>query len=139
MGRSSVFVFFSAFAIAIAATMGACGPDEEEQLPATRANVQAEVFNKSCNNFQGCHRGASPAGQLDLSDPTTAADLMRPSVGNPARMLIVPGDVAASHLIDKLRNRNIPMGETLMPPGQPLEEARLSLVERWVAAGAPND
>jgi hypothetical protein len=127
--RRVLLLVFSVIAFA------ACGGEDE--LPATRANVQAEVLNKSCNNFQGCHRGASPAGQLDLSDPIVVSELMRPSVGKPDRQLIVPGDTANSYLIDKLRNRNI-VGD-FMPPTQPLEEDRLSLVERWVAAGAPSD
>ena len=125
----------SLFVLAIAAAATACGGEDE--LPATRANVQAEVFNKSCNNFSGCHNGASPAGQLDLMDPVMTAELMKPSAANPMRMLVVPGKPEESFLIDKLRNRNV--GGAFMPPGQPLDEPRLSLVERWVAAGAPND
>jgi hypothetical protein len=121
----------------VALVFAACGDDE---LPATRANVQSKVLNVSCNNFTTCHNsGASPAGQLDLSDPIVVAELMRPSIADPNRMILVPGNPEASFLIDKLRNRNVPAPGTSMPPGQPLDEERLSLVERWVAAGAPNE
>lgn len=118
--------------------ISACGPDEEEQLPATYTNVKAQVFAKSCNNFQGCHRGASPAGQLDLTDPAVM-DLMRASIADPARQLIVAGDPSKSFLMDKMLDRNVPAPGTEMPPGALIEADRIALVERWIAAGAPND
>ncbi len=117
--------------------LAACGPEEEE-LPATYTNVKAQVFAKSCNNFQGCHRGASPAGALDLTDPA-AMDLMRPSIADPARMLIVAGDPGSSFMMDKMLDRNVPAPGTEMPPGALIEADRIALVERWIAAGAMND
>jgi hypothetical protein len=129
MARLAVLTFALVF-------FAACG---EPETPPTLTNVQTKVFNLSCNNFSGCHNGASPAGQLSLEDRVELSKLTMASVADPMRKIIVPGDPASSFMMDKLRNRNVPPPGTSMPPGLPIEEDRIDLVERWIAAGAPND
>jgi hypothetical protein len=74
-----------------------------------------------------CHSAAEGAGKLDLTRRASA--LAGGESGSPA---IVPGDPAASHLIERLR-----AGE--MPPegkGRPLAAAEVARLEAWIASGA---
>lgn len=115
----------------------ACGGDEAPapmMLEPTLTNVETEVFQKSCSNFQGCHRGVSPAGGLNL-EGRTYDRLFRDGQGNPNRKLVVPTNPEASYIMDRLLAR----GATVMPPGSPLEASRIELVRAWIAAGAMND
>ena len=61
-----------------------------------------------------------------------------PSIQVPVLDRVDPGNVAASYLVDKLRDTHIGrggMGER-MPPGNPWSEDDIATVERWIAGGA---
>jgi hypothetical protein len=121
--------------VLIAGALIGCGSDPEP-TPATFQNVQTKVLNLSCNNFQGCHRGASPAGQLSLESPAYDK-LFKMAVADPSKTIVVAGKPEDSYIIDKMRNRNV--NGAFMPPTGMIEEDRIELVERWIAAGAKND
>src|SRR5688572_1601085 len=93
----------------------ACGGD-----PPTFRTVQTEVLDKSCNAFNTCHKGASPAGELGLEDPAYDV-LFKEAISAPGRKLVVAGDPDGSFLMDKLLDRNVPAPGTEMPPGAMIE------------------
>ena len=62
----------------------------------------------------------------------------QPSVGVPAKKLVVPGDPDASYLYEKLSKAAPELGDQ-MPPGAPLEADRLEQIRAWIAAGAKDD
>ena len=59
-----------------------------------------------------------------------------PSADKEGAVLVVPGDVSGSYLMDKLNDAPGIEG-TLMPPGQPLDASRIRVIEAWIEAGAP--
>ena len=107
----------------------ACG------APATIKTVQSEVFDKSCA-FSSCHKGASPAGGLNLENVTAAKLANVKATGAPSLTLVVPGKPDESYLIEKL-TRAAPAAGVQMPQnGDALTAERLALVRDWIAAGA---
>lgn len=96
--------------------------------------------------FQACHGDAQPQENLVVTTPAQAHMNMVDvaSVQDPDRVLVAPGSPAQSYLVAKLRGEDITETSTSGAPGQqmpigapPLCEARILLVEDWVAAGAP--
>lgn len=124
--------------VLILAFVAGCGdPDAEPEVPATLQEIEAEVFAKSCA-FSTCHKGASPAGGIALDGPTYDVLVGKESVGAPGRILVVPGDPAASYVYEKLTQEK-PANGTQMPPTAPLGAARLEMIKSWIEAGAKND
>lgn len=122
--------------------LAACG-GEEPSGPPTFTQVQAQVFQPSCT-FAGCHGGAGPAEGLVLESGSHGNIVNVASVQVPEKMLVVPNDEAASYLMDKLLDRDLPKGpngDWLPMPitGYPLDDARIEMVRAWINAGAPND
>lgn len=135
-------------ALALCGFVSACGGDEDPDpmvLEPTLTNVENRVFALSCSNFSGCHSGANPPKGLDLTGETHAKIVDVDSVEKPGTKLVAPGDPDASFLMDKILGKNLPEGPaseqrwTRMPPTGALEEERIDLVRRWIAAGAKND
>lgn len=112
----------------------ACGGEDPGKL----SEIEADIFKPSCV-FAACHMGASAAGGLSLEGSTFVALVNAAAVEAPDKMRVVPSDLAASYLMNKLENRDIVMGTQDMPPGQPLSEARLERIRSWIEAGAAND
>ncbi len=107
--------------------------------PATLAGIQEDVFDIHC---AGCHGGASPSSDLDLSAGNSYTQLVGryAAMGADGQQLIVPGDAVNSFLIDKLRGENLGAGNEKgrrMPLfGDPLDEATVQRIERWINTGA---
>ena len=79
------------------------------------------VFKQNCNI---CHSGAMPQGELDLSSVQGALK------GGKSGKVIVPGSSGQSLLLEKIVSGT-------MPPGKiKLEEKDVSLIRRWIDAGA---
>lgn len=78
----------------------------------------------------GCHQGGKAKGGLRLDQQ--AAALEGGKSDGPA---IVPGDAGESPLIHRI----VPeAGDDIMPPkGDPLTEAEIALLSRWIEEGAP--
>ncbi len=73
----------------------------------------------------GCHSGAKPAHQLDLS---SYAKLMK---GDKEGKVVIAGNPAKSRFAMVLHGK--PM---MMPPGGALDKAKVAAVEAWIKAGA---
>jgi hypothetical protein len=89
-----------------------------------------------------CHgRASAPAGGLDLRAGVAYGALVgkkstAPSCNN--RTFVVPNDVAASYLVDKLRGTPGICGSP-MPKSGGLAPSQLAAVEAWICNGAAND
>ncbi len=108
---------------------------------ATFATVQRLVFARSCATFS-CH-GAAAAGGLTLADDAAYANLVGVSPANDAAraeglLRVAPGDPSRSFLLRKLAGPLTDAEGAAMPRvGTSLPAARIDLVRRWIAAGAP--
>ena len=111
--------------------------------PATFATLERQVFAVSCASVS-CH-GAAASGGLTLATGSAYANLVGVPATNPAAhaaglLRVVPGDPGASFLLDKLTGMlTVDEGDPMPRVGGPLPAARLDLVRRWIAAGAPAD
>lgn len=108
--------------------LSACGP------AGTLSKVESDVFVKSCAQTS-CHKGASPAGNLNL-EGKTHAKLVGIASTIQGEQLVVPGKPEASLLMKRLEPV---MPYSVMPPGEALEAERLELIRSWIAAGAKDD
>lgn len=107
----------------------------DEPMPApTLTELRAELFQPGCS-FSTCHGGRSGAAGLNLVTNTWEALVNAEANDAPGRVLVVPGDVDASYLYEKLASDSPEVGER-MPPGSALDERRLDMVRRWIEAGA---
>jgi hypothetical protein len=113
------------------------GGDSGADLEPTLANVQAEVFEKSCG-FSSCHSG-SGAGGLSFDEEVSYGELVDvPSTGAPGEILVVPGDADASYLVWKLEEREGITGDP-MPQSAPLPDDKIQLIIDWINAGAKKE
>jgi hypothetical protein len=113
--------------------------------PARFAQVEQHVIKISCALSASCH-GATPGqGKLDLSGNIYDALVNVPSTEVPGKMRVVPGDPDSSYVMDKLLNRNLPVGPdptspwTFMPTTGMIEPERIEQVRSWIADGAKNN
>lgn len=118
--------------IALVSAVGCSGTDpvtSNGTCTGDLASIRTEIFAKPCVEA-GCHGGAQPAAQLDL----TRADLETALVNAPAVLcngtLVVPGDPANSLLFQKL---NTPECGAKMPITGALSDAQILCVYQWIA------
>jgi len=110
--------------------------------PATFATIQRKIFAVSCATAS-CHGGG--AGGLTLSNDVAYANLVGVEATNPVAraaglLRVAPGDPGRSFLLDKLTGTLVDGEGAPMPRvGTALPAARVDLVRRWIAAGAPAD
>jgi hypothetical protein len=103
-------------------------------VPGAFASIEAEILVPKCSRA-GCHAGARPAGELDLSRGNAYGGLVGVAAARrPERLLVTPGNAEGSYLLDRL----VPGGDTpLMPVGAPpLSEAELERLRDWIQGGA---
>jgi hypothetical protein len=80
-------------------------------------------------NCIGCHKPGKAKGGLDL---TAHAPLMKGGKNGP---VVKPGDVKGSSLVDEICGE-----EPEMPKdGEPLTEAEVGIISRWISQGAKED
>jgi hypothetical protein len=103
--------------------------------PGSLDDLHARVIEKRCSGQPGlCHNGQF---EPNLSTPGLAYAYLvnRPSIEKPNLLRVQPGDASRSLFIDKIRGRN--GVSTRMPLGaEPLEEADVIELERWIDQGA---
>ena len=124
--------------LVLSVLFAACGGDEG---PTPQWSVlQAEVFKPSCA-FASCHGGDAPEQGLHLGNITRAMLVERPSQQAQGRMLVVPGDPAASYLLEKLAKPQPQVGNQMPPRGAggALPSKQVDAVRQWIANGAPGD
>ena len=89
----------------------------------------APIFRSNCN---GCHQPAAAKGEYVM---TSFEQLL--AAGESGEPAIVPGDPGASYLIDQITAVD---GHAEMPKdGDPLSEAEVELIAKWIEQGAEND
>jgi hypothetical protein len=113
-------------ALALALLVAACGGDDDR--PATLSYILPAILEPSCATAR-CHAGEdAPTGlRFDEMDP----EALRRELED--RTLVFTGQPAGSPLLNWLRgSRDVP---TRMPPDQPLADADIALIERWIAEG----
>ena len=102
------------------------------------AQAVQPFFNSSCIN-NGCHGGVKPKEGLDLQDGKSHTGLVGvASKQCSQRLLVAPGDPAASYLVDKLTGSNLCAG-TIMPKAGGVPPAQVEAISNWICAGAPNN
>lgn len=84
------------------------------------------LFKRSCT---GCHHPGKLKGQLDLTSYASFRKGGKHGAG------FVPGKPAESRVVEEIAGEDPSMPEE----GDPLSKAEVALVERWIAAGAPDD
>lgn len=116
------------FAATLLITVAACGTETDER-PASWSYVAAAIIEPNCSTA-GCHSRLSRVAGLELDNRDSAYTFL---VGDPARGdFVVPGQPDVSQLVKLLRGDEI----RRMPPDQPLPEADIQLIERWILDGA---
>lgn len=117
-------------------------PTPAPELTASFASIQALVFDSQCS---GCHSGDTPAGELNLTEGSSYAQLIgQAATLDPQGMLLVdPGNSAGSFLIAKLRDIDLGSPETdgyrgeRMPlMGARLDDSVIDTIARWIDSGA---
>jgi hypothetical protein len=100
------------------------------------------IFTASCG-LNGCHAGAHPQQGLNLS---TVSGAYAALVNQPATecgsgaLLVKPGSVADSYVVDKLLGTNMCSGAQMPGGGNAaLPQAKIDTIEAWIANGAPNN
>jgi len=136
VGRSGLrAIFFTAFA---AGTLAAgCGQDQTVactgRQPSLRADVAPVAFQRCAG--ENCHGYAAPQAAYDqLVNAPAALDRCG------ARLLVDPGNVGGSYLINKLTGNGMCPSTQRMPAiGDPLTAAQIQTVADWICSGAPNN
>ncbi len=120
-------------------------PDPDCALTPSLSALASGYFATGCA-FPGCH-GSSPAGGLDLRPDGLHARLVGVSAfdsdaARRGKKLVVPGDPAASFLLQKVDGTHGVDEGDLMPLGAdgPVSPGcRVFMLRAWIAAGAAND
>lgn len=97
------------------------------------------ILTASCAGA-GCHKGVNPQAGLDLSAGKSYASMVdvEASQCKDGRKRVLPGDPAASYLVDKMMGVDLCFG-TGMPKLGSLPTAELETVANWICAGAQNN
>lgn len=125
-------IWLPALALAACATLAACGTDDDRR-PRTVEYVTQAILAPSCGNAQ-CHSQFRQAAEVVLDTVKNAQPHL---VGRVGTITLDPqgeftGDPEDSKLIDVL-TRTIDR----MPYDQPLPDADIDLIRRWIEIGAP--
>ncbi|NOY26748.1 MAG: hypothetical protein GXP62_12820 [Oligoflexia bacterium] len=95
-------------------------------------NVQAIIATQCLS----CHSTASNLGGLDLEASPWDAMVGVSSANYAGRTLVVPGDSAASFLVDKLEGTQAADEGTVMPPTAALSSVQTGEFVAWIDASA---
>jgi len=125
----------SALALALGGELVGCGSSNDDR-PANWSYISAAIIQPNCATAN-CHSALSARSGVQLD--TIAAGfkaLVQPSrPGFFVAPFVVPGDSANSALHHLLRGE----GTRRMPPDTVLPNDDLTLIDRWIDAGALND
>lgn len=122
-----------AVAVALFATSSVSRSFADDAAVETRkVSYAREIEPLFRSNCQGCHQPAIPHGEYVMTD--FAKMLIGGETGDVA---IVPSKPEASHLLKQIEKVD---GKAAMPKkAEPLSDADIELVKRWIAEGAVDD
>lgn len=132
--------FLLGLALVLAGCGGSAGP--EGDLEPTLNNIQQYVLTPACAT-SGCHDAIDKGGELDLSGAQVSYDSM---VNVPSRnvvakasgwIMVIPGDPTRSFLMRKMVSPGLGEGDPMPSTAQELHPYYISLIETWIANGAP--
>ncbi len=123
--------------IGIAAAGGvASGGGGDPQSVSFEADVQP-IFDENCVT---CHQSSGAPQGLVLEDGKSWHSLLHGRSAESKLALVAPGRPDESYLFHKLAGTQTRTGSgAQMPPGDPLAPDKVAIVQRWIAAGAPNN
>jgi hypothetical protein len=129
----------SIWMVAALALMAGCGPTPSQPQPATYDVVATRVFS-NCTT-RSCHSEIGRKGNLILTPDQAYGMLVDQPAANSAaagrgKKRVVPGDPAASFLMQKLTSPAPDEGSRMPLSGEPLSSEDLDLLRRWIADGA---
>jgi hypothetical protein len=140
MRSEAVVLLTAVLAIAGCADQGKT-PTEPAGPPdssATFFEVERRVLTPRCA-LPGCHAAPTPQTGLDLDFDVAYANLVGVSCRqDPPVLRVEPGNPARSYLVWKITGR-APIGVRMPLNAPPLSEQDITLIEHWIARGAPND
>lgn len=114
---------------AVATLLAACGSETDDR-PVTWSYISAAIITPNCATAS-CHSRHTATGGLQLEGASESYVILTGYGGN----YVFPGYPERSKLVYLLRGKDT----WRMPPDQPLPEADIELIERWILAGAKND
>ena len=129
--------------LVVASALGAAGAGCEtvDDRPATWSYLHPAVLEPACATA-GCHSQQAARAGVDLSTRTGAYTVLTgricgapPRPGDPPGNFVFAGAPEHSKLLYLLRGEDV----RVMPPEQPLPDAEIALVERWILDGAACD
>ena len=98
-------------------------------------SIQTEIFTKTCTIGSSCHSSYGLAGDMDLSEGNSYANLVNVEADEVEDMVrVVPGDAEASALYQLLLGP-IPDARQ-MPPGSELSQGKINAIRQWIDDGA---
>ena len=125
-----------------------CGQECIPEIPPTLGWIHLRILSRSCALSASCHTGAAPKEGFDMSTVESTLEAVgRASAQMPTRSIIEAGKPEDSYILNKLRGMGIAdksstgVAATQMPPppSVPLCDAKIALIEEWIANGAQND
>ena len=125
----------------------ACSSGSKTSTPATSTPSSGVSYSRDIqpifNNYcVVCHQGAGQAG-LELEPNASYSKLVGvPSTESSTQLRVKAGAPDQSYLLAKLNGTQVQAGGSgaQMPFGAaPLSQAQISLIQQWIAAGAPNN
>ena len=118
---------------------GGMSCDNLGALPMAPVEYPSQIHTLWTARCNGCHNGGSSAnGGLDLTGDSWAQLVNAASKQVPGKKLVVPGDLAASYLHEKI-NCGVPQSDERMSPMDPMPLAEQRLVAAWITQGARRD
>ncbi len=140
MGRR---LFFTLVLVLLAGAMSGCERHGPVEVPVPTipsfSTIQESVFNLNCA-LSGCHLGSSAPLGLDLSEGKAYNNLVNvPSGELPQLRRVAPGKPDSSYLVWKIEGRPGIQGQRMPRGRDPLPQEAISLIRRWIDAGAPQN
>ena len=94
------------------------------------------IFNRNCA-LSGCHATDSASGGMILDAGQSYANLVNVASSEVAPdKRVVPGNSAASYIIEKLTHTAPRSGDRMPLGGDPLPDDQLNLIKTWIDEGA---
>lgn len=102
------------------------------------ANQVQPIFTSTCASG-GCHSGTRPSANLSLSSGASYKELVNVVSSCAGRLLVVPGAVPSSYLMNKLLGSDLCSGSKMPKAGTSLPSMEIAAISGWICEGAPNN